>query len=79
VEAGLTPMQAIQAATIVPAKVLRLDQEVGTIEKGKRADLILVDGNPLADIRALRNIALVVTAGTAYDPAKLWRLVGCTP
>ena len=43
-------MEAIQAATIVPARVMKLDGELGTLEAGKRADLILVDGNPLENI-----------------------------
>jgi hypothetical protein len=49
---------------------------VGTIEAGKRADLILVDGDPLADITAIRRVVTVVAAGDAYDPAKLWSSVG---
>ena len=53
VEAGMTPMQAIVAATGDAAKCMGLDSEIGSIEKGKRADLILVDGNPLDDISIL--------------------------
>jgi len=79
VSAGFTAMQAIQAATIVPARAMKRDRELGTVQAGKRADLIVVDGDPLADIRALRNVALVVAAGRAYDPAKLWASVGFTP
>jgi imidazolonepropionase-like amidohydrolase len=79
VQAGFTPLEALQAATIVPARVLGLDKQVGTIEAGKRADLLIVDGDPLADIRALRKIRVVVAAGVAYAPAPLWRAVGFTP
>jgi hypothetical protein len=79
VEAGFTPLEAIQAATLVPARAMKLDKEVGTIEVGKRADLLLVDGDPLADIRALRKVFLVVAAGKAYWPSNLWRAVGFTP
>lgn len=79
VEAGFTPMEALQAATIVPARAMKLDKELGTIEAGKRADFVVVDGDPLADIRALRKIRVVVTGGRAYDPAALWRSVGFTP
>ena len=50
VRAGFTPLEAIQAATIVPARAMGLDKETGTVEVGKRADLILVAGNPLEDI-----------------------------
>ncbi len=79
VKAGFTPLAAIQAATIVPARVMGLDQEVGTVTAGKRADLIVVDGNPLEHIEDLRNVRLVVSAGRRYDPKPLWRSVGFTP
>lgn len=79
VQAGFTPLEAIQAATLVPARVMKKDKELGTVEAGKRADFILVNGDPLADIRALRRVRVVVTGGRAYDPAKLWRSVGFTP
>ena len=74
-EAGMTPMQAIQAATIVSARAMGLDKDTGTVEAGKRADLILVEGNPLADIRALRHVSEVVANGRLYSAAALWRSV----
>jgi imidazolonepropionase-like amidohydrolase len=67
VAAGLTPMQAIQAATGWAAECVGLEREIGTLEKGKRADLIAVAGDPLADIGLLadaRRIRLVVKDGT---------------
>ncbi len=79
VEAGFTPMEAIQAATSVPARVMGLSADVGTIEAGKRADLILVTGNPLLRIADTRNIRLVVANGRRFDPAPLWRSVGFQP
>jgi len=79
VQAGFTPMEAIQAATIVPARVMKLDKETGTVEAGKRADLILVAGDPLADIRNARNVELVITAGKMYRSADLWRSAGFKP
>jgi imidazolonepropionase-like amidohydrolase len=79
VEAGMTPLEAIQSATIVSARAMGLDKESGTIEAGKRADLILVDGNPLADIRDLRKVSRVVSGGRMYDPGKLWESVGFRP
>jgi imidazolonepropionase-like amidohydrolase len=76
VEAGMTPMEAIQSATIVSARAMKLDHDSGTIEAGKRADMILVDGDPLADIAALRSVSLVVAHGRVFDAAKLWQSVG---
>ncbi len=79
VQAGFTPMEAIQAATIVPARVMRVDKEVGTIEVGKRADLFLTRANPLEDIRNIRTVEFVIANGTLYDCAQLWRSVGFKP
>ena len=79
VQAGLTPMEALQAATIAPARAMGLEKESGTLEKGKRGDLILINGNPLEDIRNTRNVEYVVTGGTMYNPAELWQSVGFTP
>lgn len=79
VQAGMTPLEAIQSATIVSARAMNLDRDSGTIEAGKRADLILVDGNPLADIRDLRKVSRVVANGRLYNSGKLWKSVGFTP
>ncbi|MGA7922902.1 MAG: amidohydrolase family protein, partial [Thermoplasmata archaeon] len=79
VEAGMTPREAIQAATRVPARVMGLANELGTIEVGKRADLIIVKGNPLNDISQIRNVELVVTGGKIYRTDELWRSVGFLP
>lgn len=79
VEAGFTPMEALQAATQAPARALGRDAELGTIAAGKRADLVVVDGDPLADIRNTRKITLVIARGHAYRPADLWKLAGFTP
>src|SRR5579859_7725373 len=59
VQAGFTPMEAIQAASIVPARVVGMDKELGTVEKGKRGDLIVISGNPLEDIHNTRNVEYV--------------------
>ena len=63
VELGMTEMQAIQAATIVNAELLRWEDRIGTIEAGKFADIIAVDGDPLADIMALRDVRFVMVGG----------------
>jgi imidazolonepropionase-like amidohydrolase len=79
VEAGFTPMEAIQAATIVPARVMGLDKEVGTVEKGKRGDLILLTADPLQDIHNTRAVEYVITNGAMYHTAELWQSVGFKP
>jgi hypothetical protein len=79
VQAGLTTMEAIQTATIVSARAMGLEKESGTVEAGKRADLILVEGNPLEDFSALRKVARVVTGGRVYDTAPLWKAAGFKP
>ncbi len=63
VQAGLTPYQALRAATIDAARFLGFDEQLGTIEVGKRADLVLLDGNPLEDIGALRSPVALVQRG----------------
>jgi len=73
VEAGLTPLQAIQAATINAARMIGRDKEQGSIEAGTLADFVVLDANPLADIRAVRQIHRVVKGGVLHDPAKMPR------
>lgn len=79
VQAGMTPLEAIQCATIVSARAMSLDGDSGTVEAGKRADLILVDGNPLANIGELRHVSQVIAGGRLYDTAALWQAVGFRP
>ena len=67
VEAGLTPMKVIQAATKNSAEALRISKEFGTLEKGKTADLIVLDKNPLDDIRNTRTIHAVYLAGRKLE------------
>lgn len=67
VEAGLTPLAALRAATLGPARALELVGDVGTVEVGKAADLVVLDGDPLADIRNLRRIRGVVVRGRWLD------------
>ena len=69
-EAGLSPMEAIVAATRTPARMLGVDGKIGTLEAGKRADLLVVGGDPLEDLRALRDVRWVVQDGTARTPAE---------
>jgi hypothetical protein len=79
VEAGFTPLQALQAATIEPALALGVEKESGSLALGKRGDVLLLDADPLADIHNTRSVWRTVAAGAVYDPAPLWRSVGFTP
>jgi len=76
VKGGMTPLQAIQAATIVSARVMKFDKDTGTIEPGKRADLVILDADPLASITNIRTASAVVTAGKMYNSATLWKAAG---
>ena len=67
VDAGLTPMQAIMAATSNGAELLGLERRLGTVEKGKIADLVLVDANPLQDITNTKKISRVIKDGRVVD------------
>jgi 8-hydroxy-5-deazaflavin:NADPH oxidoreductase len=67
VEAGLAPLQALQAATLNPARYLEATDSLGTVEAGKLADLVLLDANPLEDIRNTRRIRGVVLNGRYLD------------
>lgn len=64
VKLGMTPEQAIGSATAVAAQLLGMDDEIGTLEPGKRADILLVHGDPLTDISALTNVQAVIKDGT---------------
>jgi imidazolonepropionase-like amidohydrolase len=71
VEAGLTPGEALQAATINAARMVGREGEFGTVERGKLADLLILEADPLADIGNVRRIYRVVKGGVVHDPAEL--------
>jgi len=71
VQAGLTPMEALQTATLNPARFLGREHDFGTVATGKIADLVLLDANPLGDINNTRKIAAVVYRGKLYPRASL--------
>jgi imidazolonepropionase-like amidohydrolase len=75
VEAGLTPLEALQAATLNPTRVLKMANTLGSIEPGKLADLVLLDANPLEDIRNTQKIRAVVADGRLYRRADLNQLL----
>jgi len=71
VASGLSPLDALHAATVQPAAFFDLADEMGSIAVGMRADLVLLDADPLVDITNTRRISGVVSKGTYYDPAAL--------
>jgi imidazolonepropionase-like amidohydrolase len=73
VRAGLTSMQALQSATREPAAYLGALDSLGTIQPGRLADLVLLDADPLADIRNTRSIHRVIANGRVVDRAALLR------
>ena len=79
VQSGLTPFEALQSATIYPARYLRGEKEFGTVEEGKVADLILLRANPLADIANTKQIATVVVRGRCFDETELAQFLQQTP
>ena len=75
VEAGLSPMEALQAATLNPARFLGKEKDIGTVANGKIADLVLLDANPLDDIRNTTKINSVVVNGRLLDRTALDQLL----
>ncbi|HVN92584.1 MAG TPA: amidohydrolase family protein [Terracidiphilus sp.] len=71
VEAGFTPVEAIQIATLNGAKYMRKDTAIGSIAPGKTADLVVLDGNPAENIANIEKVDTVFKDGVGYDPAKL--------
>jgi imidazolonepropionase-like amidohydrolase len=70
-EAGLTAMEAIVAATKTAAEAIGQGDQLGTVERGKFADMIVIDGDPLRDISNVRKLALVMKDGVVFDPAEM--------
>ena len=79
VQGGMTPLEAIQTATTVPARVLKHEHDMGSVEPGKRADLIVLDADPLLNIHNIRTVRYVVAGGRLFESAPLWRAVGFIP
>jgi len=73
VKNGMTPMQALEAATVNAADLLGLSDDVGTLEPGKRADLIAVDGDPLADVTVLKRVPFVMKDGAVFKDERAGR------
>src|SRR4029079_14436030 len=71
VEGGFTPVEAIKIATLNGAKFLGEDARIGSIAAGKQADLMVVKGNPVANINDIENVEIVFKDGIGYDTDKL--------
>jgi imidazolonepropionase-like amidohydrolase len=79
VQAGIPAAQALKIATWNGAKYSDRLNDIGSIERGKRADLLLIDGDPVADIRAVRRLVLVIQGDKALSPAALYQSIGILP
>jgi imidazolonepropionase-like amidohydrolase len=78
VRAGLSPLEALRSATVRPAEFFSRQDEMGTIDVGKKADLVLLDGNPIENIANTRRIAAVVSKGKLHTPAELSDLIAAS-
>ncbi len=76
VQAGIPAPEVLSLATIGAARVMGMAGETGSIAVGKRADMVLIDGDPTTDISTVRNTDAVVCRGVVYDPAELFAAVG---
>ena len=74
-DAGMSPLSALQTATLNPARYLGMEQTLGSIAVGKRADLVLLDANPLTDVANVRRIRAVVLGGRLLDRTALETLL----
>lgn len=75
-QAGIPNADVLRIATLAPAEILKRDRDLGTIEPGKLADLIIVNGNPLQNISAIRNVETVVKGGRVFRCAEVYGEVG---
>jgi hypothetical protein len=78
-EAGISNADVLKIATLDSARIVGVDDRTGSISVGKDADLVLLDGNPLEDISAIRRATLVMKGNTAYQPDALYKAVGVKP
>ena len=76
---GLTPLDALRTATIIPARAMGMASETGTLEVGKEADIAILDRNPLDDFANIRSVSAVMTNGRYYQSEPLWRAADFEP
>ncbi|HET6275200.1 MAG TPA: amidohydrolase family protein [Candidatus Cybelea sp.] len=77
-QAGMPTTQVLQAATIVPARVMKMDADLGSLRSGKLADAIVVNGNPVDRIARLRSVETTIKSGVIYDTRALYATAGVT-
>jgi len=77
-QAGIPPAQVLQAATIVAARVMHMDDSLGSLRPGTLADAIIVQGNPLESISQLRKVGTTIKGGVMYDTRALYATAGVT-
>jgi hypothetical protein len=78
-EAGIPAAKVLQLATIGAARVMRREAELGSLEPGKLADIVMVEGDPAQNISAIRNVRLVIKDGTIFDIRSLQSELGIEP
>ncbi|RXZ65579.1 amidohydrolase family protein [Pelagerythrobacter rhizovicinus] len=78
-EAGIAPAEVLRLGTLGPEVYMGRDQNLGSVERGKYADFLLLPGNPLEDLRELHRIAMVVKGGTIYFPSEIHATFGVKP
>jgi imidazolonepropionase-like amidohydrolase len=79
VEAGIPAVKSLQIATLNAARLLKRDIDLGSIFPGKRADFVLVEGNPAEHISDIRRCRMVMKDGTLYNSAEMYQAVGIQP
>ena len=78
-ESGISNADVLRIATLESAQIVGVDDKTGSIRLGKASDFVLVDGNPLEDMSAVRRATLVMKGDTLYRPDELYKAVGVTP
>ena len=73
-QGGMTPLEALRAGTWNGAKYLGMEEHIGSIEEGKLADLVVIEGNPLDDLRLSENVTYTVLGGRVYDASTMTEL-----
>lgn len=79
VDSGIPAPETLRIATLGAARVMKRDQDLGSIAPGKLADMVLVDGDPVARISDVRRVVLTVKDGNTYDPNAIWEALGVKP